>query len=151
MNKILTTLSTILISTSASAVQVSELSWLEGHWSQSLEHGGSFEENISAPNGGIILGTAKLVDQTGNLQFWEYYNIQPVNDQLVLSAKPFGAEEGQFTSTSISSTQIVFENPQHDFPRVISYSLSTSGLLKIVVSGIENGQPSKFEFELSKK
>lgn len=46
----------------------------------------------------------------------------------------------RFSTKTISETQLVFENPQHDFPQIISYTTITADFLVAEISGTKNGE-----------
>jgi hypothetical protein len=50
-----------------------------------------------------------------------------------------------FTSTTISDTELVFENPEHDFPKKIVYTLITPDSLYAEISG--DGKKQGFPFK----
>lgn len=56
----------------------------------------------------------------------------------------------KFKLTSSSANQLVFENPAHDFPQKISYTLETEGSLMAEISGIVNGQQRARKFPMKK-
>lgn len=40
-----------------------------------------------------------------------------------------------FTSTLLMDTMVQFENPAHDFPRMVNYRLVSSNILRAFISG----------------
>lgn len=46
----------------------------------------------------------------------------------------------RFASKTISDTELVFENPSHDFPQVISYKRINADSLVAEISGTRNGK-----------
>jgi hypothetical protein len=51
-----------------------------------------------------------------------------------------------FTLTRIEPNALTFENPAHDFPKTIRYSLGEDGTLEAVVSGTDKQKPLVFRF-----
>lgn len=48
--------------------------------------------------------------------------------------------------TRLDANSVTFENPEHDFPKTIRYTLGADGTLKAVVSGTEQ-QTLVFKFK----
>ena len=55
-----------------------------------------------------------------------------------------------FSLKSISESEMIFENPNHDFPQIISYRQIESDSLVAEISGIKNGQLSKQQFPMKR-
>jgi len=56
----------------------------------------------------------------------------------------------RFATKTISETQLVFENPQHDFPQTISYTKITADSLVAEISGTKNGHERKQIFPMKR-
>lgn len=56
----------------------------------------------------------------------------------------------RFAAKTISENQLVFENPQHDFPQIIAYTKITSDSLIAEISGTKNGQKRKQTFPMKR-
>jgi len=56
----------------------------------------------------------------------------------------------RFTSKTITETELVFENLQHDFPQIISYTKIGADSLVAVISGTKNGQERKQTFPMKR-
>lgn len=54
----------------------------------------------------------------------------------------------RFALKSITDETMVFENPEHNFPQVISYSKNAPDSLIAQISGIRNGQERKISFPM---
>ena len=61
-------------------------------------------------------------------------------------AKPSGQAEAAFKLIRASATEVVFENPQHDFPQRISYTLKADGKLTAAIEGTKNGKTRRVEY-----
>jgi hypothetical protein len=48
--------------------------------------------------------------------------------------------------TKIGPNSLTFENPAHDFPKMIRYALAVDGTLEAVVSGTGNQKALVFRF-----
>jgi len=119
------------------------LSWLAGCWSFDRP-GGFTEEHWLAPAGGAMLGVSRTV-KNGRMTEHEFVAIREVDGVLSYVAKPSGQPEAAFAAVSISSTEAVFENMQHDFPQRIIYR-KTAGGMTARIEGTVNGQLKGSDF-----
>ena len=65
---------------------------------------------------------------------------------IVYVAKPSGQAEVTFKLVSVSKTEVVFENLNHDFPQRIRYALQTDGSLIAAIEGIQGGKLRRVTF-----
>ena len=72
--------------------------------------------------------------------FFEYLRIESTEDGIVYFASPLGKNETRFPMTELSEREVVFENPEHDFPQRIIYQLEGTEL-RARLEGVVNGQP----------
>ena len=114
------------------AGRVSDLSWLAGRWVQDSS-GTSIEESWSAPAGGAMLAVSRTI-KGGRMAAFEFLRIVERNDGLVYIAQPGGQPPTEFVLTTLESRSATFENPRHDFPKVIRYSVRADGRLEARVS-----------------
>jgi hypothetical protein len=54
----------------------------------------------------------------------------------------------KFTLTSFTEKQLIFENPEHDFPQKISYTLITNDSLLAEISGLYKGKLASEKFPM---
>lgn len=111
-----------ILSVSATAQTLEDLSWMSGYWVASRQ-GASYEELWMPAAGGVMLGLNRHINASGRSTF-EYLRIAETDSSIVYLASPEGAAAVPFTLTTITSTSAVFENLTHDFPQRIIYSLS---------------------------
>lgn len=62
-----------------------------------------------------------------------------------------GGEYVDFALTSVSNDSMVFENPVHDFPQRIAYSLQGDSIWNVVVSGVEEGKARMERFHFTRR
>jgi hypothetical protein len=109
------------------------LTWLAGTWI-----GGdspvTVEERWTSPAGGAMLGVSRTIKGDRMVAF-EFLRIVERDGTLVYIAQPDGRPPTEFTLTAISTDTATFENPTHDFPKMIRYSRRTDGSLEARVSG----------------
>ena len=64
---------------------------------------------------------------------FEFLRIVERNGGLVYVAQPDGKPPTDFTLTALSATSATFENPAHDFPKMIRYTKRADGTLEASV------------------
>jgi hypothetical protein len=114
----------VLLSTQLAAepVRVESLSWMAGHWSATRADGGVTEEAWLAPKGGLMLGVNRTLTAKGKVSF-EFLRIEDTPDGVVYLASPSGQPATPFKLTAANSSRATFENPEHDFPKRLTYRL----------------------------
>lgn len=129
---------------SAAAV-LDNLAWMSGCWlSESPRR--SIEENWMRPRGGTMFGLNRTVVD-GRTVASEYLQIREVRpDTLGYVAAPSGQAETTFTFEKASKGHVAFENPAHDFPQRIIYTLAGADSLTARIEGNVDGQMRSIEF-----
>jgi hypothetical protein len=94
----------------------------------------------------ISVGRTLAGDKT---VFFEFLRIEARADGLYYVAQPRGNPPTDFKCTKVSSTEVVFENPKHDFPKRIIYKKQPDGSLfaRVEGNGSEKEKPSEFLFK----
>ena len=123
---------------------VERLNWLTGCWRFNAGPR-TVTEYWLPPSGGMMMAMSRTVSH-GKVVEYEFIVLRPGTKGLEYVAKPSGQAEAVFTSTSIGSREVVFENPSHDFPTRITYRRTGEGLLA-AIGGTMNGQPRTIEFK----
>lgn len=125
---------------------VTHLGWLAGHWR--LEKAGRVtDEQWMAPAGGVMLGMSRTVAK-GRVLSYEFTQIREgPGGELFYIAQPSGQKEAAFKLISLTDTEVVFENKEHDFPQTIGYSLKPDGSLLATIEGpAPNGTTKRIEY-----
>lgn len=125
--------------------------WLVGEWRNFSPEGNATEvwvkENDSTLNGKscFVIGgdtvsseSLSLVERNNQL-----YYIPVVRDQN-------NGQPVEFALTSSTDKQLVFENPQHDFPTKITYTRITDDSLVAEISGMNKGQPASQQYPMTR-
>jgi hypothetical protein len=133
---------TVLAGSSA-RTSVRDIGWIRGCWSLT-EQGRSVTEHWMPPDGGTMLGMSRTV-KAGRTSEYEFLLIREGARGLEYVAKPSGQAEAVFTATRVTTDEVVFENPAHDFPTRIAYRKRDDGLTAMV-GGTLNGKPRTIEF-----
>ncbi len=98
---------------------LADIAWLSGHWRS--EKPGSMSEELWMPaRGRIMLGLNRNVRGKAHGQF-EYLRIVQTKIDTYYWASPGGGKQTPFKMTKATEDHVVFENPEHDFPKRIEY------------------------------
>lgn len=141
----------ILVGTASSsqAASVSDLGWLAGCWASVGAEAGSGEQWMP-PAGGTLLGTSRTV-RNGRTVAHEFMQIREIEPgKIAFIANPSGQSETTFPLAKAGEREVVFENPQHDFPQRVIYKLDGEGVLRASIEGLSKGQVKTIEFPMKK-
>lgn len=138
----------LLLPAYAEPHRIATLQFLSGCWEGDAGPQGQLEEIFTTPSQNMILGLAR-VNVQGQTVWHELSRISQEQDKLTYTGHVDGESTVTLTSTMIAANSVTFENASLDFPKLIQYAW-VEPHLKIVVSGEENGKPSKLEFKLSR-
>ena len=139
----------LLLLVSTAHGDLAALQWLAGCWTQDDRDAGSVEQWTS-PAGGTMLGMNRIVSGNRTVAF-EFMRITVNEDGLVeFIASPSGQETARFKMVNMSENEVVFENPDHDFPTRIIYRLISNSSLLGRIEGIDNGIPRTADFPMTK-
>ncbi len=131
--------------------EIKKTEWLIGTWENKTPQG-SLYEAWSRKNDAELYGKSYFLNDKDTILFetiqllekeQKLYYIVTVanqNDELPVS----------FESTIITDNQLVFENPQHDFPQIISYTKISTDSLIAEISGTKNGQERQQLFPMKR-
>jgi hypothetical protein len=125
---------------------IAQLEWLGGTWIGTTGTT-TFEERWTPPAGGSMLAMSRTL-RGGAMPAFEFLCIVERNGGLVYQAMPNGRQPAtDFTLTKMAPNSLTFENPSHDFPKMIRYTLTPDGTLEAVVSGTDSQKPQTFRFQ----
>lgn len=115
---------------------------LVGAWRGEMD-GLTFEELWSAPDGGIMVGAGKAY-KGDKAFFFEYLRVTREGEGATYAAQPMGRGATAFPMIESGPRHLVFENPEHDFPRRLHYELTGDGkTLSATLTGVEDGHDKK--------
>ncbi|TDJ38428.1 MAG: hypothetical protein E2O53_00245 [Gammaproteobacteria bacterium] len=128
---------------------IADLRWMAGCWSQDGRESGSVEQ-WTAPAGGTILGMSRIVSGGKTVAF-EFLRIVEEEDGWIrLVASPSGQETARFKLVSMSTNEVIFENPDHDFPQRIIYRLDSDSNLVGRIEREVNGTERTADFPMTR-
>ncbi len=125
------------------------LGWIAGNWTGTMGRA-TMEENWLPAAGGAMLGISRVVAGPRMVAF-EFLRIIQRDGEIYYVAQPGGRAATEFKLTSVTATRVVFENPAHDHPKIITYEKSGEGKLVATIEGNERGQHKKQEFHFTKQ
>ena len=130
-------------------VSIEQLGWLSGCWRSIGGETGS-SENWTKPAGGSMLATSRVV-RNGKTVAYEFLRISETDDgSLVLVAAPSGQASNSFQLASIADQSVTFEDPEHDFPQRLSYTLINAELLHARIEGVSGGELRGVDFPMTR-
>ena len=137
------------VGTTARAADISQLAWLGGCWKTETGEPGSGEHWLPLA-GGTLLGVSRTVKQGKTIEF-EFMQIRTVeNGQLAFIAMPSGQRTTVFPLLRVGETEVVFENPEHDFPQRVIYQREGATKLRARIEGIRRGTLRVVEFPMNR-
>lgn len=126
---------------------VASLDWLAGCWAGSGNT--QYTEQWMAPAGGMMLGMSRTV-RPGKSTLFEFIRIVEDAGKLYYIARPSDQPEARFTLKKSSPLELIFENPQHDYPQRIVYRLQPDGSLVARIEGKNHGKDQAAEFPMKR-
>jgi len=128
---------------------IAVLGWMTGCWTLDGQQRGSVEQ-WTAPAGGSMLGMNRTVRDGKTVSFEFLRIVEEPDGWTGLVASPAGQETARFRMISWSPTEVVFENPDHDFPQRIGYRLIGAGKLLGHIAGTVDGTPRVADFPMTR-
>ena len=122
---------------------IASVAWLQGCW-QMTSGDRIVEEHWMAPRAGVMLNVGRTV-RGDKLVEYEWVMLSERDGALAYEAHPSGQPSAVFTAQSASGTEVVFENPQHDFPQRVGYRRDGETMIAWV-EGTVGGKSRRVEF-----
>ncbi|MGZ4810768.1 MAG: DUF6265 family protein [Thermoanaerobaculia bacterium] len=116
--------------------------WMTGSWSATAG-GVAMEEHWTTAQGDLMLGMHRDA-QPSKRTWFEFLRIEKHDDGIYYMAMPGGRPATPFKMTAQERARVVFENPEHDFPKRIIYWQPSKNRLCARVEGNGN-EPEKAE------
>jgi hypothetical protein len=144
MKKILTLLLVLALSSIYAQTDLSQLEWLTGIWNRTnAKPGRSGVEIWKKKSADEFVGKGINLRGTDTVFVEKLKIIVKEGAVFYVADVPENKEPVLFKATSVTASSVVFENPQHDFPKKITYELDGKKL-KAVSGG---GNSMEFWFE----
>lgn len=124
---------------------IQRAAWLQGCW-ESATGQRIVEEQWMAPRGRSMLGVSRTVSGERLVEY-ELVVLREQDERLAFEAHPSGQKSAVFVSSTVTDSDLLFENPKHDFPQRVGYKRGGPDLLHAWIEGVRNGQPRRVNFE----
>lgn len=121
---------------------IDDVAWIAGAWSS--EGSSTTQERWLEPAGGAMLGTSRTI-AGGRMVAFEFLRIVERDGSLVYVAQPGGNPPTAFVLTALDGQVATFENPEHDYPKLIRYT-RTGDALVAEISDANGARPMRFSF-----
>ena len=122
---------------------IQRAAWLQGCWEMKTATR-SVEEAWTVPKAGAMIGVSRTI-QNGKMTAYEFIVLREEGERLAYVAHPSGQPPATFLSTSVSGSELIFENPAHDFPQQVGYRLDGDALTAWI-RGTQKGRDRRVEF-----
>jgi Domain of unknown function (DUF6265) len=120
------------------------VAWLSGCWQ--ISRGGEvIDEQWMSPRGGVMLGMARSV-RGEKVVSTESTVIRVRDGKLVYEANPSGQQPTTFTASTATADRVVFENPQHDYPKRVAYERQGANAITAWIDDGSGGKRVEYPF-----
>ncbi len=135
----------LVLATQGESQSLDDLAFLSGCWEGPISRGGAIEEFYSAPSDNLIVGTTRYL-RDGHTVMFEFSSIVHDSSGIVLWPYPRGQKSADgFRLTTVDSHGAIFEAPEHDFPKRISYIVEAPDVrIARIDDGIDGGQSTEW-------
>lgn len=135
-----------------SSGKLSQLSWMDGGWKMNMPDG-TLNERWRTMSDTEMVGSSELVSEKGDTMFSEKIRIVLRDNSLwyipVVSNQNDG-KEVLFKEKSVSPTEIIFENPAHDYPQRIIYNKKSATEMHARIEGNVSGLAKGEDFNYNR-
>lgn len=140
---------TALSAQDISKTKVTDLSWISGCWETS-SNGRTTTERWGRATENLMIGFSQSVKGTRSVAF-EFLRIVNNGRGLMYVALPSDAEKPTaFAAKTLTANEVVFENPQHDFPQRIIYKQTKPDTLDARIEGKQGEKEMGMDFPMKR-
>lgn len=131
--------------------EIKKTEWLVGTWENKTQRG-SIYETWTKVSEVELSGKSYMLKEKDTVVFETIRLLQEQNSLFYIPQvkNQNGDLPVRFTSKIVSDKELVFENLQHDFPQIISYTKINSDSLVAEISGTKNGKERKQTFPMKR-
>ena len=122
---------------------IASVAWLQGCW-QMTAGDRVVEEHWMAPRAGVMLGMGRTV-RGDKLVEYETVFLSEKDGTLAYEAHPSGQMPATFIAQTVNGTEVIFENPRHDYPQRVGYKRDGDAMLAWI-DGTAGGRSRRVEF-----
>ncbi len=130
---------------------IAALDFLAGRWTGTSDDGKTWETVYTTPTGGEILSASKEM-RDGKVAMFEFERFVEREGTVYVVPHPFGKAKEPFKLKSLDAKKrvVVFEDPENDFPRTLTYARPAVDELVIGVAGEMWGEPVNLTIRLKR-
>jgi len=132
--------------------EIVKANWLIGQWG-SISEEGSVSESWEKMNDSTYAGISYFIIGNDTVSY-ETISLEQRNNNLFYIPTVNEQNESKpvtFALTRATTEQLIFENPSHDFPQKISYTLVNKDSVLAEISGMMDGKPNAMRFPMKRK
>ena len=132
--------------------KIKKAAWLVGTWENESPQG-KLAETWNKTNDSTFNGHSYFVKGSDTLHL-ESITLSQRGDVMTYTPTVQGQNNNkpvEFRMTSATDKQMVFENPNHDFPKKIIYNQINPDSLVAEISGVQQGKASMEKYPMKKK
>ncbi len=125
--------------------------WLIGTWENKTSRGSIYEQwNENSEN--EFTGRSFMIREADTVVFETISILQEGNSLYYIPTvkNQNNNQPIKFTATTITASKLIFENPEHDFPQMITYEKMGTDSLVAQISGTIEGQERKKTFPMKR-
>lgn len=128
---------------------ISKAQWVIGEWKNN-DKNGHFTEKWEVASDSTFMGESYILSQNDTV-FFENMVLEQREDSLFYNVSLKKQNEvTSFYLTKADEKQLVFENPKHDYPTKITYTLVTKDSIIAEISGLLKGKITQEKFPMKK-
>lgn len=121
------------LSLPALAQQMDQLAFMSGNWVQK-KNGDEVQEQWQGPRAETMVAT-NLTSREGRPASFEFLRIAKKDGKIIYFASPGGRPATEFPLKELKENTVIFENPDHAFPRRILYTRVDANTLVARIEG----------------
>ncbi|MBS1774488.1 MAG: hypothetical protein JST82_16645 [Bacteroidetes bacterium] len=128
-------------------IKMNEISWLIGGWQMNMPDG-KIIESWQQVNDTFFIGTSSFINITGDTEEHESIRLLLQNDTLYYMPTVSNQNKSKeiVFKMNPNSKELLFENPEHDFPKYILYKKQSDSTIYACVSDGLTNSSKKLEF-----
>ena len=149
MKKLICVVAFAIAPVAALPATIDDLAWLSGCWVSANQEPGS-AEHWMPPAGGTMIGMNRTVRDGKTVAFEFIRIVEQEGGGLEFIASPSGQNTTGFSMINITNREVIFENPDHDFPQRIIYRLVSDEELLGRIEGTIDGDERAADFPMKK-
>lgn len=126
--------------------------WIVGNWKTSLPKG-YIIESWSKENDSTLKSISYIIKPNGDSILQEKVNLEYSNGNTFYIPVVNGQNDNQpvtFKLIKNQNNELVFENPEHDFPQRVAYKLISKNKILAWIEGKIKGEFKKKKFEMER-